>query len=377
MARTVISYALTLLSALILAGLMAQAEAAPPAGSGKKAAKKKTKIVKVQKAQPSPSKDLYRSRSDVMEQVPELAAATQLDSTWLSQVLGKAQYLPSVTRLILPPAAGVPKNWRGYRERFVEPIRINAGLMFWQTHTKALERAEKQYGVPAQYIVSIIGIETLYGRHTGNFRVLDTLTTLAFDFPREHPKAQARQAFFRDELKQFLILCHQQGMDPTSVKGSYAGAIGLSQFMPSSIARYAVDFDGDGTIDLRNSVEDAIGSVAHYFAAFRWESGVPTHFAVRIHPEQADLKTLLAPDILPTFDQASLQSKGVTLEPTGTVYPGKLALVELQNGEDAPVYVAGTDNFYAITRYNWSSYYAMAVIELGNALAQRKQQSSP
>lgn len=316
----------------------------------------------------SSQQPLYQTRADVMSQVPALADATQLDPNWVRHIIGQAQYLPTVSRLVLPPAIGVKKNWRSYRERFVEPARINAGVLFWKTHEKTLERAEKEYGVPAKYIVGIIGIESLYGRHTGNFRVIDVLTTLAFDFPKEHPKASARQAFFRQELEQFLLFSKKNTTDPLLTKGSYAGATGLPQFMPSSIARFAVDFDGDGTINLQDSVSDTIGSVANYFKSFQWQPDAPTHFNIQIDPQQLDLKTLLAPDILPTFSQADLSAKGVTLLPADASYPGKLALVELQNGDDVPSYVAGTNNFYTITRYNWSSYYAMAVIDLGEAV---------
>jgi membrane-bound lytic murein transglycosylase B len=276
--------------------------------------------------------------------------------------------LASVEKLVLPPSSPVVKNWAAYRTRFIEPTRIQSGVRFWQMHRSSLERAERDYGVPASLIVGIIGVETLYGQNTGNFRILDALATLAFHFPDAHARAVERQAFFRSELEQFLLLSWRSGADPLSIRGSYAGAMGLPQFMPSSWARYAVDFDGDGRIDLFGSPADAIGSVANYFKAFEWRTGMPTHYPVRLLPGLTDIDTLLAPDILPTFSPSSFTAKGAGLEGAALQHPGPLALIELRNGTEPPSYVAGTENFYAITRYNWSSYYAMAVIELAEAV---------
>lgn len=264
---------------------------------------------------------------------------------------------------------GTPKNWRVYRSRFIDPVRIRAGVRFWQEHREALERAEAEYGVPVEIIVGIIGVETIYGQQMGNFRVMDALATLAFDFPNAHPRAKERREFFQRELEQFLSLTNRSNIDPFEPRGSYAGAMGLGQFMPSSWVRYAVDFDGDGRIDLFRSPVDAIGSVANYFKGHNWTTGMPTHYAVQFDTARLQLDTLLAPDILPTFSAASMQAKGVVLDAAGAQHTGPLALVELQNGGDTPTYVAGTENFYAITRYNWSSYYAMAVIELGREVA--------
>ncbi|NTV85728.1 MAG: lytic murein transglycosylase, partial [Burkholderiaceae bacterium] len=230
-------------------------------------------------------------------------------------------------------------------------------------------RAEKEYGVPAEIIVGIIGVETIYGQQLGSYRVLDALATLAFDFPAGHPRAAARQEFFRGELEQFLTLASRTGQDPLAPVGSYAGAMGMPQFMPSSVVKYAVDYDGDGRIDLTGSPADVIGSVASYFKAFDWQKGQPTHYPVRFDDSRLDKDALLAPDILPTFSVASFTAKGAVLEGEALNHTGPLALVELQNGEAPASYVAGTENFYAITRYNWSSYYAMAVIELGREVA--------
>ena len=311
----------------------------------------------------------YAQRPEAMQFADDLAARRDLDPEWVRNTLGQARYLAQVPKLMLPPTKGTAKNWAAYRGRFVEPVRIRAGLRFWQQHSAALARAEREYGVPAEIIVGIIGVETIYGQQMGHFRVIDALATLAFDFPAAHPRAQARTEFFQRELEQFLSLVHRNGTDPFTPRGSYAGAMGLGQFMPSSWARYAVDADGDGRIDLFGSAEDAIGSVANYFIGHGWTPGMPTHYAVGFDPAGADMDALLAPDILPTFSAASMAAKGAVVQGAGAQYAGPLALVELQNGSDAPSYVAGTENFYAITRYNWSSYYAMAVIELGREVA--------
>ena len=300
----------------------------------------------------------------------EAAARLQLDPLWVDKTLSQAKRLPSIEKLVLPPSNPSAKNWAAYRARFVEPIRVQAGARFWQTHRSALERAEREYGVPAAIIVGIIGVETLYGQNTGSFRIIDALSTLAFYFPSAHPRAAERQAFFRSELEQFLLLTSRSAADPLAIRGSYAGAMGLPQFMPSSWARYAVDFDGDGRVDLFGSPSDAIGSVANYLKAFQWRSGMPTHYPVTLVPGQSDMDALLAPDILPTFSVNSFTAKGASLQGEALQHTGPLALIELRNGNDSPSYVAGTENFYAITRYNWSSYYAMAVIELGQAVKQ-------
>ena len=311
----------------------------------------------------------YAQREDAMQFADDLAARRGLDREWVRQAVGQARYLGGVPKLMLPPTSGTAKNWRVYRSRFIDPIRIRAGVRFWQEHREALARAEQEYGVPAEIIVGIIGVETIYGQQMGNFRVMDALATLAFDFPAAHPRAKERTEFFRRELEQWLSLANRTNIDPFEVKGSYAGAMGLGQFMPSSWARFAVDFDGDSHIDLFKSPTDAIGSVANYFKGHGWTTGMPTHFAVQFDPATLKLDELLAPDILPTFSAASLQAKGAVLEALAAQHTGPMALIELQNGGDTPTYVVGTENFYAITRYNWSSYYAMAVIELAREVA--------
>ena len=310
----------------------------------------------------------YALRDDAMRWADEVAQRRGLDAEWARQAVAQAVFLPRVPRLMLPPARGTAKNWRVYRSRFIDATRIRAGVRFWQRNGDVLARAQGEYGVPPEIIVGIIGVETIYGQNMGSFRVIDALATLTFDFPPAHPRASERQAYFSGELEQFLSLCSRTGMAPNSPLGSYAGAMGLPQFMPSSWVKYAIDFDGDGQIDLWGSESDAIGSVASYFKGYGWQPGQATHYPVQLSPE-ADLDALLAPDILPTFSAERFEALGANLDEAGRGHAGPLALVELQNGGADPTFVAGTENFYVITRYNWSSYYAMAVIELGRAVA--------
>jgi membrane-bound lytic murein transglycosylase B len=284
---------------------------------------------------------------------------------WLQRQLAQAQRLDRVRQLIMPPPVGVAKNWAAYRARFVEPQRIAAGVAFWRANQRWLEEAQARWGVPPQVVVGIIGVETYYGRITGGFRVIDALATLAFDFP---PGRKDRSAFFADELEAFFVWCAREGTDPQRPKGSYAGAMGLPQFMPSSVLRWALDFDGDDHVDLHGSTADVIGSVAHYLASFGWEQGLPTHYEVTPPPEGPGRTRLLGPDIVPSFSAREFTDDGALLGAAALAHEGPLALVLLENGGAEPSYVAGTRNFYVITRYNWSSYYALAVIDLGQAI---------
>jgi membrane-bound lytic murein transglycosylase B len=312
-------------------------------------------------AQPS-----YAGRADAQALADEIAQRHGLDAAWVRSHLAEARQLAAVQRLIMPPPAGTAKDWGAYRARFVEPRRIGWGADFWRANERWLVRAEELYGVPPAIVAGIIGVETLYGRHMGSFRVIDALTTLSLDFP---PGRRDRSAFFREELGQIFVLAHSEGLDPSTLRGSYAGAMGMPQFMPSSWNRYAVDFDGDGRVDLHGSVADVIGSVAHYLAEFGWTRGLPTHFDVRAPVDAAHRAALLGPDIVPSFTAQEFLERQAWLPEEAQTHAGLLALVELQNGSAAPSYVAGTSNFYTITRYNWSSYYAMAVIDLGTAVA--------
>ena len=354
---------LPLLAALLACGALCSAADAAPR------AKKKPPAIKATESSAA-SGPAYALREDAMAAASDIATRRDLNPQWVHRAIAQAHYSPQIAKLILPPAVGVAKNWRLYRSRFVEPIRIKAGVKFWQDHRDSLERAQQQTGVPPEIIVGIIGVESIYGQKMGGFRVIDALATLAFDFPVNHPRALERSTFFKAELEQFLSLTHRTGVDPLTPLGSYAGAMGMAQFMPSSWVRYAIDFDADSRIDLFNSPADAIGSVANYFKAFHWQPGMPTHYPIRFDENKLDLDGLLASDILPTFSVSSLAAKGVLLEGDALQHTGPMALIELQNGDAPPSYVAGTENFYAITRYNWSSYYAMAVIELGQAVKQ-------
>ncbi len=315
----------------------------------------------------------YDQRPEAQVFAQAISEQRQLPLAWVQQAMAQARQSPQVIRLMQPPASPLTKNWRIYRSRFLDPPRIAAGVAFWRAHASELERAEKTYGVPAAIVVGILGVETIYGREMGRFRVLDALSTLAFDFPTIHPRAAERQAFFRKELEHFLAQEHAAQRPATAALGSFAGARGMPQFMPSSQMNFAVDFDRDGRIDLSSSASDVIGSVANYLRAFNWQPGMPTHYPVAFDAARLDMDSLMAPDILPTFSVASFMDKGAVLQGSALSHPGPLALIELLNGPDAASYVAGTENFYAITRYNWSSYYAMAVIDLGEAVAQQMQ----
>jgi len=308
----------------------------------------------------------------VKDLAARLSAQRQLPKAWVQQQIAAAHFLPQVQSMVLPPSVASSKNWRAYRARFLQPERIQAGVQFAQKNADTLQRAEASYGVPASYILGVLGVETYFGQHLGQFRVLDALATLSLAFPKEHPYAAERQAFFESELGHNL---QQLRAQPRLKKqlGSYAGASGLPQFMPSSIANFAVDFDGDSRIDLSGSAVDAIGSVAHYFQAYGWQTGMPSHFEVKVNANETDLAALLAPDIIPTWSLAHLQDKQVEVV-AADGYAKQLALVQLFNGEESPSYVAGTDNFFVITRYNRSSYYALAVIELGEEILKKMKQ---
>ncbi|MFT7773829.1 lytic murein transglycosylase B [Roseateles sp.] len=329
-------------------------------------------------AKPAPQPQPFGQRPALVAFADELAAAQGWDAGALREQLGQALDLPRVKQLILPAAAGTAKNWTAYRDRFIEPRRLDAGVAFWAEHEAALTRAEATYGVPASVIIGILGVETFYGRITGGFKVLDALVTLAFDFPAEHPRAAERQAFFRSELAEFLKLCRENGLDAAEIRGSYAGALGLPQFMPGSWRRHAVDFDGDGRIDLIASADDAIGSVAHYLSEYGWKSGEATHFSVRLPSDRGERTRLLAPDIKPSFTAEELVAAGAEPSEAARQHDGPMAVIELQNGPGKPrTVLLGTQNFWVVTRYNWSAYYALAVIELGQAVARARTAQKP
>jgi membrane-bound lytic murein transglycosylase B len=344
---------------LLLPTARAQQAAASTASTATSAA--------AQASPPVPMSSGWPAR-DVQALVARIVQRNGLPSGLVERLLGQAQYLPTVARLILP---GPPakKNWRVYRSRFVDALRIGAGSDFVQEFGVWFARAQQRWGVPPHIVAGILGVETIYGRNMGNFRVLDALSTLALRFPPQAPRD--RSAYFGAQLGDFFQWCAQDGRDPLQVRGSYAGAIGMPQFMPENILRYAVDFDQGGRIDLSNDPADAIGSVANFLAAKGWTPGQPTHFPLQLPAglPPATLDALLEPDITPTFTAEQLAALGLPLLPQARAYAGKLAVVQLPNADAAPDYVLGTDNFYVITRYNHSAFYALAVIELGEVVS--------
>ena len=359
--------------AIVLGGAALATTAVAPAGAARKSLQRQATAVADDGA---PDLVTYGQRDDVMAFADGVAERRGLDPAWVRAALAQSRFVPSVVRYIMPPPAGTAKNWAVYRARFVEPIRIRAGVAFWRANETWLAMAEELYGVPPEIVVGVVGVESIYGRQMGNFRIIDALATLAFDFPAGR---KDRSDFFKEELENWFVLCKSEDVDPAAWKGSYAGAIGMAQFMPSSFNKYAVDLDGDGHVDLHASAADVIGSVANYLAEFGWKRGLPVRFSVRPPTETSDRAALLAPDIVPTFTAEEMIAKGATLPPEALAVDSALALIELQNGTAAPSYVAGTSNFYAITRYNWSSYYAMAVVQLGEAVRSsfKETQSRP
>jgi membrane-bound lytic murein transglycosylase B len=332
----------------------------------KAAAKKKKKSRQAAaRDDDAPDSFVYGRRDDVLAFAEQVADERGLDRAWVEDQLAKARYQPAVAKAIMPAPPGSAKNWAAYRARFVEPKRLAAGVQWWQAHAATLADAQQRYGVPPELVAGIVGVESFYGRMTGNFRVLDSLATLAFDFPKGRSD---RSAFYRSELRAYLVWCALEGRDAETVRGSFAGAIGWPQFMPSSLLRYAVDYDHDGRVDLAGGGDDVVGSIASYMATFGWQPDMPTHFPVQPPADIEARARLVATDIVPRWTVAQLTEAGAQLPDAARDFPGPLSFVELQNGDDAPSYIAGTSNFYVVTRYNWSAYYALAVIELGAAL---------
>ena len=266
-----------------------------------------------------------------------------------------------VLQLIKPPASPTQRSWERYRPRFLNSVRIDGGVRFWQENRTALTRARALYGVPEEVIVAIIGVETVYGRNTGSFSVMEALATLAFNYPR-------RADFFREELEQFFLLARENNMDASTIKGSFAGAIGIPQFMPGSQRRYAVDFDGDQQVDLSNSVDDAIGSVARFLEQHGWQAGQAVAVPAQISGEPD--RAFIEAGIRPSLKTSDLAQRGIT----GNVdNEATLALIDLVSPGRATEYWLGYENFYVITRYNRSSFYAMSVFQLAEEIRKRKQ----
>jgi membrane-bound lytic murein transglycosylase B len=286
--------------------------------------------------------------------VVEMSARHGFDAAELRQLMAKARTQETILGAISRPSTGRP--WYEYRPVYVNPQRVAAGLRFWSDNAEVLARASRTYGVPEEIIVATIGVETLYGRNTGKFRVLDALYTLAFDHP---PRAD----YFRSELEQFLLLTREQDVDPTKPRGSYAGAMGIAQFMPSSYRKYAVDFDRSGRADLFRDA-DAIGSVASYMSEFGWEAEGLIAVPADANGERID--ELVRMGWKPAMSVEALTRAGITPQ-AAVPYESEAALLRLE-GEQGPIYYLGFNNFYVITRYNRSVNYAMSVHDLAQAL---------
>jgi membrane-bound lytic murein transglycosylase B len=298
----------------------------------------------------------YVRRDEVRAFVAEIVERHGFEEGPLLAHFHKAKPTPAIIKAILPPADPGVRSWQAYRTRFVEPVRIGLGLDFWRRHASALERAEAAYGVPAEIIVAIIGIETLYGRNPGRFHVFNALTNLAFDYP---PRAE----LFRRELEALLLLARDEQRDPWHYKGSYAGAIGLPQFLPSSIRAWAVDFDGNGRIDLAASCDDAIGSVGRFLAEHGWQNGEMIALPAKV--SGGDTLALIAEGIRPVRLPAEMASFGVEAEGAPEL---PAALIDLTTPNAETEYRLGFNNFFVITRYNRSSFYAAAVMDLAETL---------
>ena len=314
-----------------------------------------------------------------------------------------AKSIPSIRKLVLPPSGTFKKNWLAYRKRFIEPVRLKAGKAFWEENQAFLSQVEQESGVPAEIIVAIIGIETIYGRQTGNFRVRDVLSTLAFSYP-DTPNKLAREQLFKDQLKELILLCWTEAGGKLPAKNtaqgvnsarfsaclnqnsSYAGAIGLPQFMPSSIRSFAVDGDGDGRIDLKQSPKDAIASVGNFMKMHGWQAGMPISFPVQdggiaAAKELADgepqlkytVQELIDKGIL-TKQQGDLQSGGV--EPTSKAFIVDLPYPD-KDGVDQVQYFVGLNNFLTIVQYNRSYFYAQSVAEFAEALGYKNRSVVP
>ena len=292
----------------------------------------------------------------------------------LDAIVAQTRFIDTAVELVKPAPPGKPKNWQAYSARFVEPIRIQAGVRFWNDNADALARAEATYGVPAEIIVGVLGVETIYGRDPGRFRVVDVLTTLAFAYP-EAPNRADRMAFFRGELENTLLLARQAHIDPFSLQGSFAGAVGMPQFMPGNILKYGVDFDGDGTTDLRASAADAIGSVANFLVQHGWDRDATGAPAVRADVSPSQAWQALVGGLDARYQLAELNGAGVS--PSLPLPPDRsYGLIDLQNGADPTEYWVANANFFAITKYNRSYFYAMSVIDLGRAIKLARENGS-
>lgn len=299
------------------------------------------------------------SRAEIRAFVAQIVKRDSLSRRRVMKLLANAEPQPKIIEAMNKPAEHVLEWWE-YRALFVNETRIAEGVEFWQAHREALQRVEAEHGVPAEYLVAILGCETRYGRITGHDRVLDSLATLAFDYP-------ARAEFFRSELEQFILLVREEHLDPLTIKGSYAGAMGAPQFMPSTYRRYAVDASNDHKRDLWNNWDDVLASIANYLRQNGWQPGAPVLADARLDPDadfQIDPGSL---DLGATLEGLSAHGVRVDLDIPGST-PAMLISAEQQDG---PAYRVGFNNFRVITRYNRSARYAMAVNDLAQSVAAR------
>lgn len=302
----------------------------------------------------------YLQRSEVQQFIDELLVQHGFDRQHIERWFTSARYSAAVEKYMQPPIAFGQRNWLDYRARYLDEPRVQAGVIFVRNYQDALQRAQAQFGVPPEIIAAIIGVETYYGRITGNFRTLDALVTLSFDYLR-------RAEYYRQQLAEFFLLVREQNADALAIKGSFAGAIGLPQFMPGSIRRYALDFDGDGRIDLTGSAVDAIGSVASFLSAHGWQRDTPILFDASASEEIVDT---LGRGIEASTTWSDALAAGVTGDvPLPLDAPVLVIDLPIVNtGEIERMYRVGTVNFSALLHYNRSYFYASAVVELAQAI---------
>ena len=301
----------------------------------------------------------YLDLAEVRSFIDEFSEQYQYPKSFLTALIGSVKKQVQVLDAIQRPAEK-KKNWREYREIFITTKRINEGLQFWAQNAVALEAAEKRFGIPPEIVVAIIGVESFYGRYKGRYPVLDSLVTLGFEY-------KPRKKFFRSELEHFLLLTKEEALDPFTIKGSYAGAMGKSQFISSSYRKYAVDFDENGKRDLWESNADVIGSVANYLKEHGWRMGQPVTFPVTVKGER--YKALLEKGLKPAASIFELPQYGIKPHGDLPAEEGEVALLEFKK-DNSNEYWVGLNNFYVITRYNHSSMYAMAVYQLSQQVKQ-------
>lgn len=306
----------------------------------------------------------FSNRPEVTQFIDKLVREDKFDRTQLVTWLDAAEKKQAILDAIAKPAEK-EKTWGEYRQIFLTDERISLGVQFWKDNADTLQRVSTRYGVDPEIIIAIIGVETRYGRNTGNYRVIDSLSTLAFDYP-------SRATFFREQLREYFLLTREQHHDPLELKGSYAGAMGYGQFMPSSYRRYAVDFNDDNFADIWSNPGDAAASVANYFKEHGWEKGrlVATRCHINNHYDDKVFDT----DMKPAFSAEELEKKGFLLVDSGKA-DDIFAMYKLEGSYGAEFW-AGARNFYVITRYNHSPMYALAVYQLSQAIKERYQGTS-